>query len=539
MPTVVPPDAQGRTGATPERGTGHLIRSAGIVMASFILAKLLGLVREVLLARQFGLSGEMDAYDAAFNLPDLLFTLIAGGALVSVLIPVLSDYLTAGDRDGAWRLASAVANLSFLVTAVLALAAIIAADALVAQLIAPGFEPEKQRLTAGLMRLILISTALFALSGVATGVLHAHQHFTLPALSPVLYNLGIIGGLLGLVPYLGVYGLAWGVVGGAALHLLVQVPALLGHGLRYRPVLGLSDPGVRRLLLLLGPRILTLGVVKINAVVATNVASRVGEGTVAALNYGWQVMQLPETVFATAIATAVFPTLAELADRHDRQALRHVVAGTLRALLALTLPATIGMIALAQPVVRLLLERGQFTAESTRLVTAAVQGYAAGLLGHSALEIATRTFYAQHDTRTPLFVAAGAMLAHAVFSVWWGMGWGAPGLALANAAAVSLEAGGLLLIARRRLGGLEEGRFGAALVRVVGATLMMGAVLFALLRSPAGTAHPIVALGAGLLAGMVYLGAVLALGLEEGRALLAMARHRLRGLLPVPAQPGA
>ncbi|MER3405557.1 MAG: hypothetical protein C4289_10730, partial [Chloroflexota bacterium] len=118
-------------------------------------------------------------------------------------------------------------------------------------------------------------------------------------------------------------------------------------------------------------------------------------------------------------------------------------------------------------------------------------------------------------------------------------GWGAPGLALANAAAVSLEAGGLLLIARCRLGGLEEGRFGAALVRVVGATLMMGAVLFALLRSPAGTAHPIVALGAGLLAGMVYLGAVLALGLEEGRTLLAVARHRLRGLLPVPAQPGA
>ncbi|HZY41611.1 MAG TPA: murein biosynthesis integral membrane protein MurJ, partial [Anaerolineae bacterium] len=281
--------------------------------------------------------------------------------------------------------------------------------------------------------------------------LQANQHFFLTALAPIMYNLGILGGVIFLAPRFGVWGPTIGVVVGALLHLLIQVPGLIKYQARWSPRLGWRDPDLRRVIRLLLPRVAGLGVVQLAALIATSLASQLGPGSVTALNYGWRVMQLPETLIATAIATAAFPTLSEFAARGDLDRLRGTLVTTLRAILALTIPATIGLLIFGRLAVQLLFERGAFTAESTTLVTWAVQGYALGLIGHSLLEVGARTFYAQQDTRTPLFVALGAMLINIAVSFALRDRLGLGGLAFATSIGVSVEVTALLIILRRRL----------------------------------------------------------------------------------------
>lgn len=505
---------------------GHLARNTGIVMGAFVGAKVLGLLREVIIGRQFGTSAEVDAYYAAFQLPDLLFTLIAGGALVTAFLPVFTEYLTREDVDEAWELASAVTNLVFLVTAALAGVAAVAAPLLVAWVVAPGFDAALQALTVDLMRIILVSTVIFAVSGIQMGVLNSFQHFLLPAVAPAAYNLGIILGALVLGPRWGVYGLAVGVVVGAALHLIVKVPGLLRYGLRYVPVLGLRHAGVRQVAWLMGPRVLALGIVKITFVVNTNLASRLGEGSVAALNYSWHVMQLPETIFATAVATVIFPTLAEFAARKQYDELRAALADTLRIIFALTVPAAVGLIVLGRPLIALLFQRGAFDSQSTDAVYYALQFYALALVGHSVLEIAARLFYAQKDTVTPMKVAAVAMLVNIGLSVVLIRYLSYGGLALANAVAFTLEAILLLGIARRRIGSLDEERVLRGLAQISVAALAMGVTIEAFEQRLPGAGTMVTGLGGVLLGGVVYLAVSLAIGLDELRTVPRMLLER-------------
>jgi putative peptidoglycan lipid II flippase len=266
-----------------------------------------------------------------------------------------------------------------------------------------------------------------------------------------MYNLGILGGVIFLGPTIGVWGPTIGVVVGALLHLLVQVPGLIKYKAKWSPRLGWRDPDLRRVIRLLLPRVAGLGVVQLAALVTTSLASHLGAGSVTALSYGWRVMQLPETLIATAIATAAFPTLSEFAARGDLDRLRGTLVTTLRVILALTIPATIALLIFGRLAVQLLFERGEFTAESTTLVTWAVHGYALGLIGHSMLEVGARTFYAQQDTRTPLLVAVGAMTIGIAASLLLRDLLGVGGLALASAIGVTVEVAALLILLRRRL----------------------------------------------------------------------------------------
>lgn len=504
----------------------HLARSAGIVMAGFVVSKIVGLGREMVVAGTFGTGPELDAYYAAFGVPDFLFTLIAGGALASAFIPVFSGYLTRRDTAGAWRLASAVTNLVFLVVAVLAVLMAWATPDLVAGLIAPGFSAEQQQLTVRLIYPILLSTLIFSVSGIVMGILNAYQHFLLPAFAPAFYNLGIIVGALFLTPWLGVYGLAVGVVIGAGLHLIVQVPGLIYYGLRYTP--GFASPGLSQVVWLMLPRMLALGVVKLNFLIANNLASRLGEGSLSALNFGWLVMQLPETIIGTAVAKAVFPTLAELDALEEQEALRRTLSGTLRAILTLIIPAAVGLIVLGRPLVQLLFERGAFGAASTEAVYWALAFYALGLVGHSLLEVIARFFYAQKDTITPLFAARVAMQVNILLSLALLGPLGYGGLALANSMAVSLEVAILLGLAHIRLKGIE----GRLLVSSAGRSLLAAVVMALVLRGFTVWQHragPLVlGLGGAVMGLGVYLIVALALGSEEIRVVMATARRRLR-----------
>ena len=516
--------------------------AALLVGAGFLASKVTGILDDLILARIIGPGRELDAYYAAFSLPDLLFTLVAGGALASAFIPVLSG-LIARDRAASWRLASAVVTLAFLVTLIGSSILALFAPWIVSLTVGRGFTLDQQLLTANLMRLILISTAIFSVSAVVMSTLQAHQHFLLPALAPILYNLGILAGVILLAPSIGVWGPAIGVVVGAVLHLLVQVPGLARYGARWSPVLSLNDILLRRVLALLVPRVAGLGVVQLTFVVATSLASQLSPGSVTALNYAWRVMQLPETVIATAVATAVFPTLSELAASGKIDELRATISSTLRTILALTVPATVGLIVLGRPFVRVLFEGGLFQASATDAVVWALQAYALGLIAHSMLEVCARIFYAQQDTWTPLYAASGAMIVVIAASLVLREAFGHAGLALANSIGVSLEALALLLIADRRLRGIDGRRITTSLARFVAASLVMALAIVALqgvfarwslpdgvspsstLRSALEIGIPFsIAAGVGVL---VYFVTALAMGSEEMRALprVVLRRH--------------
>lgn len=512
----------------------QIARSAALVMALFVLSRALGLVRQMVIGALFGTSGELDAYLAAARIPEMIFLVVVGGALGSAFIPIFTAHLAREDRAGAWRLASAVVNLVLLVLMVSAGVLAAFAPPLVRTLIAPGFDPPQQALTVSLLRLLLLSSVIFGVSGVVMGVLNAHQHFLLPALAPSIYNLSIIGGALFWGPRIGVMGMAVGVVVGAALHLLVQVPGLLHYGARYVPTWGLDSPGVREVGRLMAPRVLGTAVTQLNFVVNNSLASLMGEGAVSAINYAWLLMLLPQGVFAQAVGTAAFPTFAAQVARGERAEMRSTLAATLRAVFSLCLPATMGLLVLGRPVVSLLFQRGAFRAASTDAVAWALAFYALGLMGHAGLEIIARAFYALHDTFTPVWVGGAAMALNVALSLTlpgaFGLAGWPPhaGLALANSIATLLELVVLLALIRRRLGGLEGRRTLTSLVKSGLAALAMGTMLLGW-RMALRHAGALVLGGGGILLGVaIYLGAALLLRLEELRAVAVLMPLRSR-----------
>jgi putative peptidoglycan lipid II flippase len=429
------------------KSTRRILISALIVGAGFLVSKITGILDDLILARTIKPGPELDAYYAAFGLPDLLFTLIAGGALASAFIPVFTRFLTQENRSGAWKLFSAVTNTAFIAAAIGSGVLALFAPWIVSTTVGRGFSPEYQQLCANLMRVILISTVVFSISGVVMSALQANQHFFLPALAPIMYNLGILFGVIFLAPTLGVWGPAIGVVIGSVLHLLIQVPGLIKYRAKWTVWLGWRDAQLRRVVKLMIPRIIGLGAVQLAGVVTISLASTLTAGSVTALNYGWRVMQLPETLIATAIATAAFPTLSEFAARGQIAQLRSTLRTTLLLILSLTIPATIGLLLFGQWAVRVLYGTSP---EATMLITWAVHGYALGMIGHSMLEVTARTFYAQQDTWTPLYVAIVAMGVAIAASFLLRPSWGVGGLALANAIGVSVEVITLLFILYRR-----------------------------------------------------------------------------------------
>jgi putative peptidoglycan lipid II flippase len=502
--------------------TNHLIRSTGILMTAFLVNKILALGQRIIVANIFGTSSHYDAYVAAFRLPEILFLLIVGGALGTAFIPILSERLTRRpptDPDG-WYLTSGVLNTTLLVVTGLAALGAVVALPLVKNIVAPGFTPENQILTANLMRLALISTIIFSVSSLVGAVLNTRQHFVLPAIAPLVYNVGIIFGALFLAPHFGIYGLTFGALLGALGHLLIQIPGLIHFRAKFYALLYWRDPDLRRVLKLMGPRVLNVGVIQINFVVIYMLASYLSEGSVSALDYGWDLMQMPQTIIGSAIGIVLFPTLAELAAQHNIAGLRHTMALTVRIMLALTIPAAVGLIVLGRPIIQVMFERGEFGPDSTAAVFWALQFWALALIGHSLLEVVNRTFYAQKDTVTPLLTSLVSMginlgLALLLYQTVLGVG----GLALSNGVAVTIEVLIMLFIANRRLHGVESREIINTLVRTL---LAAGAMALAVLAITfmIGPGQPIITIvGGGMLGLAVYLGAGWLLRLEELRLL--------------------
>jgi putative peptidoglycan lipid II flippase len=381
-----------------------LARTSLIVALFFGLDKALAFVRTGIISRQYRDSVELlDTFNAANNLPDVLFALISGGALAMAFIPLLTETLTKESRAAAWDLFSRVANVGFLVTAGFAVLIAAFAEPIVnAELgIAPGFGEQQRILLADLMRLNLIGTIIFSISGLVMAGLQANQHFILPALAPTMYNVGQIVGAIFLVPRFGIHGLVYGVILGAALHLLIQLPALFKFGFRWTPALDLRHTGLIEAIKLMSPRLLTMAGIQVIFLTRDNLASRLGqEGAVTALTYGWMIMQVPETILGTALATALLPTLSEYAARGDWAGFRLTIEKALRVLIALTLPIAAVMAAGIHPLVRAVFG---FDEATTSLLTWTTRAYLLTLTGYVIHEIAARSFYARKEPMYPLY----------------------------------------------------------------------------------------------------------------------------------------
>ncbi len=484
-------------------------KSTLIVAVFFGLEKILGFVRQIIIARQFGFSPALDAFNAANNLPDLLFALISGGALGIALIPVLTETLQKEDRRAAWDLFSRIANLVFLVTAGLAIVLAFLATPLVHRLVTPGFSMEQQQLVANIMRLDLIATILFSLSGLVIAGLQANQHFLLPAIAPSMYDLGMLFGVIILAPEtgyhigpltlpsfgMGIYGLVYGGIIGALMFLLIQLPGLVKYKFHWTPRIDLHHPPVRKVLSLMGPRVLTVFFINIIVNIAPdNIASWLAPGSVSALVYGWLFMQVPETLIGTAIGVVLLPTISEQVAHGNMDAFRQSLNRAMRIILALTIPAAVLVAVGVRPLVGLL----RLDTADTDMVVWVTRGFLVGLMGLSLIEVASRAFYAQQNALIPLGASFITMVTFIILAIVFGYTLGAPGIALANGLAFTGEAVLLWYLLNRRFPGVVAAR--STLVRVIPVAILCGLLVYGLLQLPVQISEMVlgvVALGVG------------------------------------------
>ncbi len=466
----------------------QIARAAGTVMFAFIISNLVGVVRGIVITDAFGTSAQLDSFNAANRIVEVLFNLVAGGALGSAFIPTFTGFITRDDRAGAWRLASGVVNLVLLALVLASALAWIFAPEIVRDglfLLVPGSDAGQEALTIRLLRIMLPSVVVFGMSGLVMGILNAHQIFLVPAIAPAMYSVGMILGTVLLPEAWGVERLAVGVVAGAIMHLLVKLPVLWRlKGRAYHLYLGFKNKAVMEVFRLMGPRLLGVAVVQMNFIVNTIIALGQPEGSVTAITLAFSLMLMPQMAVAQSAAIASLPTFSAQVARGALEEMRHSLASTLRAVLLLAIPASVGLILLRRPLVALLYQRGAFTDRSTELVAWALLWYAAGLVGHALVEILSRAFYAMHDTRTPVLVGGIAMGLNIGFSLLFSslfvqIGW-LPhgGLALANSLATALESIVLLALIRRRLKGLESSIIWKGVgLSLLGTGLMSGVVL--------------------------------------------------------------
>jgi putative peptidoglycan lipid II flippase len=513
----------------------QIARAAGTVMIAMLATKLLGFLSTILIAKAFGTTMQSNAYVASNRFTEILFNLVAGGALASAFIPTFTTLLTREDRPGAWKLASAITNWVFLAATLFSLLSYIFAPWIVRTILAPGFtDPAQFALTVQLLRIQLPTVIIFAVSGLVMGMLNGNQRFLFPALAPAMYSLGQIFGLLVLSPSMGVIGLAVGNIIGAVLHLLIQVPILLKlQSRKYSFTLATDMPEVGRTARLMAPRLLGVAAVQLNFLVSTAIASTQPAGSVSALYLAFTIMLMPQIVIAQAAAMAALPTFSAQVARGKPEEMRASLAATLRGVLLLTIPSMLGLVLLRVPLVQLLYQRGDFTAQSTQLVAWALLWYSVGLVAHSVVEVVSRAFYALYDTKTPVIVGVSAMVLNLGLSFLFSWlfklaGWMPHGgLALALSVSTTLEMIALLAIMRKRLAGLHGSDLWQSVWQGVLGTVIVSAGLMGWLWLTNSRSVWLVVLG-GILVGTLLYGIVLLLlRVREVRQVLSFIQKRL------------
>lgn len=473
--------------------TSNLVRATTIVTGALIISRVLGLLRTSLFAATFGGGFQADAFTNAFTLPDTIFSIVSGGALASAFIPVFTNYLIEKrDRNSAWYIASVALNTAIVVLVILCTLGII-------------FAPQVLNLTfyyyfhdcgshcegpmiVSLTRIMLLQPIFLGTATITIAILQARQSFVLPAIGQVIYTGSLVGGIMVTQAdnryhifggHVGIYGPTWGVVAGAALQLLIQVPGLIQAKMKYAPALNVFHPGVQEIGRLMLPRLINAAMLYVSVFINRNLLGALGQsGAVYGYVTAFTLVMLPNGVFGMAVSQAAFPTLAALVAAGEWDRLRATILRTFKGICYLAIPSSLGMIVLASPISRVILAHGDFKPDLLPLTYMPLIFFAIGLAGLSLVEILTRSFYAIQDTRTPTYVSILQFFFLIGMSIIL-LPLGASGLALASSLAWTGEALTLLLLLRPRLAGLNLRDIGFFILNVLAASV--AAALTALL----------------------------------------------------------
>jgi len=518
-------------------------KAAGIIGLAVMCSRLLGLAREQVFAALFGGGGAMDAFTAAFRIPNLLRDLFAEGALSTAFVTTFSKTIARGGDEAAWRLANKVATLTAVVLGILCAAGMVFSVQLV-DLVAPGFDPQKAALTAHLTRIMFPFILLVSLAALVMGMLNSKNVFGMPAMASSFFNIGsIVGGVAfgyWIDPHFGaraLIGLAAATVLGGALQLAVQLPSLARQGYRFRPDFRWRDAGVRAILLLMGPSVIAASTTQVNVLINSIFASTLGDGPIFWLSIAFRLMQLPLGLFGVALGTVTLPLLSRLVVAGQMSAFRAELARSMRLALLLTIPSTVGLIMLAEPIISVLYQHGKFNAYQAAQAAGALRFYAIGLAGYAALKVLVNAFYALDRRKTPMVVSFLAVALNLLFN-WiftFRLGWGHRGLAFSTGCIATVNFLLLYVLMRQHLHGLESRRLLAMLGKAAiaaGALVAVCAASTHWLLADWAT-QPFIPKLAALL-GTVTVGALVfaacgtALHIEEFKELQRAVRQRLR-----------
>ena len=511
----------------------RLAWSAAIFSLATGLSRILGLVRETVSSYYFGARGEINAFTIAFQVPNLVRILVADAALSAAFVPVFSELLEKGERARAWRIASTLLWLLLL-----ALTAVTALFVLLAPVLMPPLTNAYDDLAVRLAQMLFPIVVLLGVSGIVVGILNTYEQFAIPALTPVAWNVMIIVGLVVGVPRADaidskLYVFAGAILAGTVVQVLLPLPWLRGLDGRLRVALDWRDPAVWRVLTLMVPVTISLGLINLNAVIGTVVASYIDEDIgPTAVDKAFRIYMLPQGMFSVAVATVLFPALSRFAARADIDGFRRTVSTGLRQISFLLVPASVICAVLAEPIVRLLFERGEFEPDQTPVVASALAAFSLGLAFNGTMLLLNRAFFGLQAPKVALLVAAGNLVLNALlYGLLYRVGvWGVPlAISLANVA------GALVLIAmlRRRVGDLDLRGVAGAVARIVAASAVLAAAAYPVWRVlddvlgrgfPAQVVSVLVAVGIG---SVVYLAACRLLGVREVETLLSL-RARFR-----------
>ena len=467
---------------------GKIVRAAGVVSGATLLSRILGFVRDLIIAKAFGAGTATDAFFAAFRLPNMLRELLGEGALSAAFIPVFTESFRTRGREGAWRLAWTALTLLALLLVAVSVAGIVFAPWLI-RVIAPGFHtiPSKLGLAVHLTRVMFPYILFIGVAALFMAILNSQGHFVTPALSPSVLNIAMIGCALYLTPYVDppIVALAIGVLIGGIGQLLIQIPAIWRRSRGARWGIDVSDPAVGRITRLMTPGIAGLAITQVNVFIGTLLASLMGEGGISVLYYAFRLIQLPIGLFGVAIATAAFPTMARQAANRSLGEVGATVAYAIRLVLFVTLPSMVGLMVFRVPIIQLLFERGAFDRTVTLATAEVVLFYAFGLGAYVSNRILVPAFYSLQDTVTPVKIGMVAVLVNIASSLLLMRPMGLAGLALATALSSFVNLGLLLIALQQRLGRLNGLRI-RSLVQIAGAAALMALIALSLvhLRDP-------------------------------------------------------
>ena len=513
-----------------------IARGALVVMAATLLSRLFGFIREMEIAGHFGLKGATDAYLVAFSIPSAVGLAVAA-AVSAGFIPVLNGYLVHNDVENAGKVANTLLNSIFIFLIAIAGLGVLFAPALAARL-APGFDADSVRLTAGLIRLMFPGLVFVGLTGIASGYLNSRQHFLTPALAPMVTSIVVIISIIILGPSQGIKGLAIGTLAGFTCQLLIQLPVMYKKGFRYRLEFSLRHPGVVKVFKLMLPVLVGSMVPSIMLVIERGLASGLDVGSIAALNYAFRLMQLPQGLFVMAVSIPLFPALSSLAAQKDLTRLKEIMVKGINVLALIMIPATAGLIALDEPIVRLLFQRGAFEAKDTVPTAYALAFYALALLPLAVRDIFRRSFYALQDTFTPVTLTLLGFFVNIVLDLMFIKFFGLGGLALGASLSIAVEAVILYFMLNRKLTRLPGRSLITAFLKLAAASLIMGLAAYYVsgiigslvdLQTVRGRMAQV---GLSVVAGLlVYLAAVVSFRVREVWEVLHMASGYWRKLV--------